>query len=105
MYAPESRGHGLERDRHGRILRGLRLKLGHRGLQERQGGGGVRRELRASGSLDLVQRAHRLRDRRRELEQALRNVGIRLEGVEASRERFSGGARKRDGVGHGWLIS
>ena len=53
----------------------------------------------------LVQRAHGLRDRRRELEQVLRNVGVRLEGVEASRERFPGGARERDGVGHGFVIS
>jgi hypothetical protein len=103
--APERGGHRLEGRRHGGVLRRLRLKLGDRGLKERKRGGSIGRELRPSGALDLMQRAHRLSDRCGKLEQALRNVGIRLEGVEASRERFSGDARERDGVGHGLFIS
>jgi hypothetical protein len=101
MDVPERARHRFEGRRHGGELRGLRLELRDRGLEEGKRRGRVGRELRPARALDLVERAHRLRDRCGQLEQALWNVGIRLEGVEASRERFSGDARKRDGVGHG----
>jgi hypothetical protein len=100
VHIAQSSGHGLERGGDGGMLRRRRLKLGHRGLQVREGGRRVRVELNAPRSLDLVEGAHGLRDGSSELEQALRDVGIRLEGIEPVSQRFPGDARKRDGVGH-----
>jgi hypothetical protein len=101
VHAPERGGHRFERGGDGRELRRLRLKLGHGDLEMRERCRGVRQQLRTARALDLVQRAHRLRDGCRELEQLRWHVGICLEGVQTSSERFASSAREGDGVGHG----
>jgi hypothetical protein len=98
---PERAGHRLERLRHRRVLRWLSLQLGERRLKMRQRRLRGLRDRRSRRALELVQRTHCLSDRRRQLEELLRHVGIPLKGVQPSGKRLSCIARKRDDVGHG----
>jgi hypothetical protein len=104
VHAAERAGDRFQRLDDRRMLRRLRLKVRESGLNAGQRGLCVRNELRASRALDLVQRAHGLRDGCSEFEQMRRHVGIRLQRVEASRERLSRGSRERNGIGHGLAL-
>jgi hypothetical protein len=99
MHEPERRRDRFERLRH-RGMRGrLRLKLRERATNVIQRDVRMRREL--IRSFDLVERAHRLRDRGGELHQVLRDTGICLERVEPLREVLPSCFRRRKGIAHG----
>jgi len=89
----QSGGHGLERRRDGGMPHWLGLELREGALEVGERSLGVRRGLRPAGALDLMQRPHRLRDGRRELEQRGRDVRIPLKRAKPSRKRLSRGSR------------
>jgi hypothetical protein len=92
MDGPQRGRHGFRGRQDDRMPGGLSLELRERVLEVRQRVLRIRRELSPAGALDLVQRTHRLRDRRRKLEQVCRHVRIPLQGIQPSRERFACGS-------------
>jgi hypothetical protein len=100
--AAERAGDRLEGARDGGVLRRLRLQRHQRLLYICEGCLGVGRHLRSTGPLDLVESAHRLGDRRGQIKQVLRNIGVGLKSVETTSQRLSCNTRKRNGVGHGY---
>ena len=96
----EGGGDRFDRLRDRGMRRGLCLKRLERRAHVVERRVRVRLELRSAASFDLMQCAHRLRDRRRELEEHRRDVRIGLQCVQPSRERLSRVSRCRNGVGH-----
>ncbi|MBX3259206.1 MAG: hypothetical protein KF782_05900 [Labilithrix sp.] len=78
---------GLEGGRHGGVIAGGRLELRERAAYVVQRDVRVGREL--ARSLELVERAHRLRDGRREVHEVTRHARVGLQGVESARERLA----------------
>jgi hypothetical protein len=103
VHTPERARDRLERARDRGVLRRLRLQRHQRLLHIGQGCFGVGRHLCPAGPLDLVESAHRLGDRRGQIEQVLRNIWVGLKSVETTSQRFSCNTCKRNGVGHGFL--
>jgi hypothetical protein len=93
VHRPEGRGDRLEGDRHGPVLRRLRLKVGERALDLRERGLSPRPRFGSAGALDLMEGPHRLGDGRRQVEHGSGDVRIALQGVETVGERFSSSAR------------
>jgi len=70
----------------------LSLELRERALNVGERGLGMRRGLRSPRPLDLVQRPHRLSDRRGKVEQLRWHVGIPLKRTQPSRKRLARGS-------------
>ena len=79
----------LERRGHGRMTARRSLELSQRTANVIQRDVRMRREL--TRSLELMQRAHRLCDRGREVDEMARHARIGLQGIEPARERFACG--------------
>jgi hypothetical protein len=91
--ATESAGDGLEGARNGRVPHWLSLKLSERGLKVGKCSLSMRRDLRSPRSLDLMQRAHGLGNRRGKVKQMGWYVRIPLKRAQPPRKRLSGSSR------------
>ena len=80
-------GDGVEGGLHRRMTSACGLKLRERATNVVQCHIGVRLDL--PRALELMQCAHRLRDRGGQIDEAARDAGIGLQGVEPAREGLS----------------
>ena len=80
------------------------MQLRKRRLQARKRRLRVRHQRGPSRTLDLMQRAHGLRDRRRKVEQLLWHVRVALKRVQPTRKGLSCGAGDRNDVGHSCVL-
>jgi hypothetical protein len=80
VHETERRRHSLDCLGHRGVIIWLRLELRERGSNVLEGHVGVGQKLRSVRALDLMERPHRLRDWRREIHQARRDVGVGLKG-------------------------
>jgi hypothetical protein len=98
--APERAGDCFGGGDDDRMARGLRLELREGLLEAGQRGLRVRDAWRPPCALDLMERAHGLREGRGELDQMGGDVGVALQRIEAARERLARGTSQHDDVGH-----
>ncbi len=100
VHERERAGDRFHRRADGREIRRSRLELGERLAHVLERDVRVRDEGCAVRLLDLVERAHRLRDRRGELHELRRQVRVGLQRAETFGKVFSRRARGRCRVGH-----